>query len=280
MGTLSAHTARLSATLTALTDDILRCSSRLAYEVEILRGETLGLAESLGRKDSSRGEAIGVFVPRGLEDLDDGAPTASENGVAGEASPVEHANHLHANDSPSVALAQLQELHRLRSSLLSLKTLFSRALSWPLPPSLTNSPANAGTSSLISLQSPSTPENERLEREGQAVLRNQRSEVSNLLAMGDVEGAKRKVEDLRELTGVWKGTREEKARKGVVDRLEEMVDEWEKEKSRKGPQPQGRGVEQQQRQQPGRTGTPRGGGSGGTGLLGNLRRFREEIYME
>ncbi len=44
---LNAHTTRLTNTLTQLTDDILRSGSRLAYEVELLRGETLSLAEAL-----------------------------------------------------------------------------------------------------------------------------------------------------------------------------------------------------------------------------------------
>ncbi len=63
---LNAQTTRLSATLTGLTDDILRTSSRLTYEVELLRGEALSLADSL----SSRGdlhESIRKFVPDGLD---------------------------------------------------------------------------------------------------------------------------------------------------------------------------------------------------------------------
>lgn len=108
--------------------------------------------------------------------------------------------------------------------------------------------------------------------------------------MGDGEVARRKVEELRELSGVWKGTREEKARKGVVDGLEGMVEEWERERerARKARQPAGRRSAEEQRhkqqlqqgQQIGRSGTPGGGGSGGTGLLGNLRRLREEMYIE
>ncbi|KAI5302232.1 hypothetical protein KEM56_000896, partial [Ascosphaera pollenicola] len=47
---LSAQNARLSSTLTTLTDEIIRGGSRLAYEVEILRGEALGLEETLREK--------------------------------------------------------------------------------------------------------------------------------------------------------------------------------------------------------------------------------------
>src|SRR6202012_2923462 len=60
---LNAHTTRLSAILTQLTDDILRSGGRLAYQVEVLRGETIGLTETLtdGLKDD-----ITRFVPSGV----------------------------------------------------------------------------------------------------------------------------------------------------------------------------------------------------------------------
>ncbi|KAL8820233.1 MAG: hypothetical protein Q9223_001497, partial [Gallowayella weberi] len=65
ISTLSAQTTRLSATLTSLTDDILRCSSRLTYEIELLRAEANTLIETL----SERGDlnpAIRTFLPDGL----------------------------------------------------------------------------------------------------------------------------------------------------------------------------------------------------------------------
>jgi hypothetical protein len=61
----SAHTPlELTGTLTQLTDEILRSGSRLAYEVEVLRGETLGLSEALteGLQDD-----VAKFVPGGLD---------------------------------------------------------------------------------------------------------------------------------------------------------------------------------------------------------------------
>jgi hypothetical protein len=56
---LSAHTTRLTNTLTQLTDEILRSGSRLAYEVEVLRGETLGLSEALTCRKVSMGISPG-----------------------------------------------------------------------------------------------------------------------------------------------------------------------------------------------------------------------------
>jgi hypothetical protein len=44
---LNAQTNRLSNSLTQLTDEIIRSGARLAYEVEVLRGETTGLTDTL-----------------------------------------------------------------------------------------------------------------------------------------------------------------------------------------------------------------------------------------
>lgn len=57
---LNAQTSRLTAVLTQLTDDILRSGARLAYEVDLLRGEAIGLSEALneGLQDD-----IAHFVP-------------------------------------------------------------------------------------------------------------------------------------------------------------------------------------------------------------------------
>ncbi|EAQ86622.1 hypothetical protein CHGG_07875 [Chaetomium globosum CBS 148.51] len=63
---LNAHTTRLTNTLTELTNDILRSGGRLAYEVELLRGETLGLSETL---TETLEDDIAKFVPGGLRTL-------------------------------------------------------------------------------------------------------------------------------------------------------------------------------------------------------------------
>ena len=234
ISTISAHTARLSATLTALTDEILRCSSRLAYEVEILREETTELVETLGRRAGPLGEAFTLFAPKDLGEQGGPAPDTSKIGnvvvvereqdveLSAQGPPGSGTN-VSGETVASTALSQLEELHRVRASLLDLKNLFSRALAWPLPPSLVNSSSSSGGSFLVSIQPPSTPETERLEQEGQAALRGLRSEVSQLITMGDVGGARRRVQELQQLTGIWKGTKEEKARKVVIDELQAMI---------------------------------------------------------
>lgn len=65
---LNAQTSRLTAILTQLTDDILRSGARLAYEVDLLRGEAIGLSEALneGLQDD-----IALFVPETTQPTDE-----------------------------------------------------------------------------------------------------------------------------------------------------------------------------------------------------------------
>jgi len=60
---LNAQLTRLMSSLTQLTDDILRSGGRLAYEVEMLRGDTTSLADVL--VDGLRDE-IQKFLPQGV----------------------------------------------------------------------------------------------------------------------------------------------------------------------------------------------------------------------
>jgi len=60
---LNAQLTRLMSSLTQLTDDILRSGGRLAYEVEMLRGDTTSLADVL--VDGLRDE-IEKFLPQGV----------------------------------------------------------------------------------------------------------------------------------------------------------------------------------------------------------------------
>jgi len=58
---LNAQTSRLTNTLNQLTDDILRSGSRLAYQVEMLRGETAGLTDAL---NTTLRSDIALFTPQ------------------------------------------------------------------------------------------------------------------------------------------------------------------------------------------------------------------------
>lgn len=93
-----------------------------------------------------------------------------------------------------------------------------------------------------------------------------------------MEKAKARVEELREVVGVWKGTGEEKARGKWVDGLVRVVEEEERRRSEavtgRRPGSSRKAVEEQQQ------GRPSAEISRGPGFLRNLQRLREEIYME
>jgi len=267
---LSAQTSRLTTTLTSLTDDILRSGSRLAYEVEVLRGEALSLSEAL---TDGLAEDIAKFVPEGLK--------VTQETSVGLMSPTTPRAALIPPEDTSTALTgpatnpptgpdpltSLRTLHHVRSSLQRVISTFDTALSLPLPPSLLNT---SSTSSLISIASPATTTSSAsLEAAGQETLSRLRNEISDLLALGPEKGvlaAEKRVEELRELMGVWKGTAEEKARGRVVDGLARVVAERRKEvEARGGLMGKGRGEVER---------------SVGESKKGFLGRLREEIYLE
>ncbi|MCJ1473726.1 hypothetical protein MMC13_002377 [Lambiella insularis] len=275
---LSAQTSRLTATLTSLTDDILRSGSRLAYEVEVLRGEAISLSETLTQTLKPE---IEKFVPGGVvvsSKLDAEAtsagpasPTSVRNApLVGEESPPE------PPDTEPESLASLRTLHHVRASLQRIIAIFDAALSWPLPPSLLSI-----SSSFISVSSPSTQQKPSLEAAGQEAAARLKSEIGDLLAQGPEEGvlaAEKRVDELKELVGVWRGTVEEKARAKFVDGLARTVAERRKEVEGKGGLV-GNGREARSEDEAGRD-TRRGTGEGRRGFLRNLQRLREEIYLE
>lgn len=279
ISTLNAQTTRLSTTLTGLTDDILRTSSRLAYEVELLRGEALSLADSL----SSRGnlhESIRKFVPEGLDKASQSpetphTPPKTRHSSQEQILPLKR----NAHDQPRTpdasfasepeALPQLRTLMHVRAQLQTVIQRFNLALSFPLPPSL----LATTTSSLISVSPPN--QDRDLESKGQAALSRLRQEVLDLLADaegrgGGVDRARERVGELREICELWKGTGEEKARLRWVDGLELMVDD-EIQKKDEGRRKGAGGRE---------TSAVRGQGDVGGSGPGFLRRLREEIYLD
>ena len=272
INTLSAQTARLGTTLTALTDDILRCSSRLAYEVELLRGEASGLVEALeddGEKDDSLGAAMKKFMPPA-------STSATAEGLSEDA-----AKQLKSapNDATKETLDRLRTLLHVKARLQQTTQTFNSALSFPMPPSLLASTA----SSIISISAPDASTNATQdEQRGQAAIRNMRREITDLLTQGN-EGeikARKRIEDLREIVSIWKGTSEEKARGKVVDGLEALVEEAvEKRVKASGRTKAPAGGIGLPIHEESRSSSAAGGASKG-GFLGGLQRLREEIYMD
>lgn len=282
---ISAQNVRLSSTLSQLSDEILRSGGRLAYEVEVLRGETIGLSETL---TEALHEDINKFVPdssaepkaRGAGRKNEGpTPETSEDNTATQ----EDAETTEEQQEPPVTndpeyITNLRTLNQVRSRLEDVVQTFGDAMEWPLPPS-----EISFSSSFISVTGPELgAEGNDQEEKGQEVMKKIRTEITDLLdrdggSRDGLEAATRRVEALRNLAVVWKGSAEEKARQRFVDALSRIVDERQRILEH-----QQAIAEQSQRAPRSRTEQRRDNDSGGPagGLFRNLQRLREEIYLE
>jgi hypothetical protein len=242
---LSAQTTRLSNVLTTLTDDILRSGGRLAYEVEVLSGEVAGLEELL---TDGLGGQIEKFVPGGLNVVVPPTPPKSQDREGRRRSSTLSSLKTDTMQSPVKAgqpaklpeppedpeyISHLRTLSLVRSRLEGVTKTFSKAMDWPIPPSSTSI-----ASSFISVSAPEPGSaSHSLEEAGQTALRKLREEVAELLDAHDgtedsrrdaATAARQRVEDLRDLAGLWRGTVEEKARLKFVDSLSKTVEDREK----------------------------------------------------
>ncbi|CAG8960625.1 hypothetical protein HYFRA_00013503 [Hymenoscyphus fraxineus] len=230
---LSANTTRLTTTLTQLTDEILRSGSRLAYEVEVLRGETLGLSEAL---TEGLHEDVAKFVPTGLEqDLVRKQPKSIEVNASGHTRRASTAAvpKTSVEDTPSLVdppyITQLRTLTLVRSRLDTVIKTFGDAMAWTFPPSEVSV-----TSSFLSVSAPEPgSEMHSTEEKGQQVSKKLREEIADLLIGGDpidgIEAAAKRVEELKDLAIVWKGTAEERARVKFVESLAKLVEDRHRE---------------------------------------------------
>lgn len=216
---LSANSTRLTTILTQLTDEILRSGNRLAYEVEILRENTLNLSEAL----------VGVLH----DDLAKFVPTVTDNSQKKDSEALEMANstsilksHALENHEPSF-VKELRTLTLVRSRLEKVIKTFGDAMLWSFPPSEVSTAA-----SFLSVSGPdisSGLDGTSIEEKGQQVSKKIRSEISELLSSDDpisgIESAAKRVEELKELVIVWKGTAEERARLKFIENLARMVED-------------------------------------------------------
>ena len=265
---LNAQTSRLSNALTTLTDEILRSGGRLAYEVEVLRGETTTLTDSL---DNGLKDDIELFTgpPR---EVQENAEADTEEQQPGQEQGTLEPQYL----------TRLKTLTAVRANLDAVIKLFGEAMAWPLAPSDLSL-----ASSLISVSAPETTDDTRSrEEKGKAYIEKARNEISELTGSGKdpvaLEAAAARVEELRVLAEVWKGTAEEKARAKIVEGLARPVEERQRAL---GQGPGGkrtvaaapvRGVDYRY----GNLESSRGGTDGGYGFLQNLRNLKNDMYLE
>ncbi|KAL3466202.1 hypothetical protein BJX64DRAFT_251057 [Aspergillus heterothallicus] len=266
----NAQNIRHSTTLTTLTDEILRSGNRLAYEVEVLRGEAISLSELL--MEGLAAEIARFTIPPrvcGAGSTSQAKPGHEGEGPANEEADTGAAETTKVEEPEYVS--NLRTLNQVRARLEDVVQTFGDAMEWPLPPSETSL-----ASSFISVSAPEPgPDAHSREEKGQEVARKFRAEIAELLDREGVDAATRRVEALRTLALVWKGTAEEKARTRFVDGLAKIVEERQKAiNAAAAPTQQGstsvpsRGHQRQESEGP------------GGGIFRNLQRLREEIYLE
>ena len=279
---INAQNVRLSSTLSQLSDEILRSGGRLAYEVEVLRGETIGLSETLTDVLS---EDIAKFVPGATTQSSAVAATLrkaalDQESTAGLTSTREEGEEENMEEKGTMSepdyITNLRTLNQVRSRLEDVVQTFGDAMEWPLPPS-----EISFSSSFISVSGPDIGvEGGDQEDKGQEIMKKIRTEISELLesdggGRAGLDAANRRVEALRTLSTVWKGSAEEKARQRFVDSLARIVDERRRNLDHQRALPD---QNQRTRSRPERRGSDNGGPGGG--LFRNLQRLKEEIYLE
>ncbi|KAK7978563.1 hypothetical protein PG988_006053 [Apiospora saccharicola] len=202
---LNVQTTRLTNTLTQLTDDILRSGSRLAYEVELLRGETLSLSEALS---DGLQEDVAKFVPNGLQGQLESKKSATGEGVPRTPAPTTPAPTDATSKNVTMEdpeyISQLQTLALVRSRLDSVIKTFGDAMEFVT------------------------------EEKGQQVLKQFKEDIITLLStsknpVAGIEKAAQRIEELKELLVVWNGTAEEKGRTKFIDTLAKLVEDRHKE---------------------------------------------------
>lgn len=248
---LNAHTSRLSNTLTQLTDDILRSGSRLAYEVELLRGETLSLQETM---NETLQDDIKRFIPQGLQEAVEARNIAAAAAAAAAkeekgsvpttpATPAKPTEVEVKDTQDPEFIKQLQTLTLVRSRLDSVIKTFGDSMEFVFPPS-----ELSVSSGFLSVSAPEPGSAQQSsEDKGQEVLKKLRAEISDLLTKSEdpvqgIEKAAQRIEQLKELMQVWKNTAEEKGRtrfieglaKTIEDRHRDLMREMEQTAKREG----------------------------------------------
>jgi len=274
---LNAQTNRLSNSLTQLTDEIIRSGARLAYEVEVLRGETTGLTDTLenGLKKDIELLAPPPPPPAANETASDDAATATQQTGTTTTTTT-------SRPEPEY-LVNLRTLSTLRARLDSVIRVFGAATAWPVAPSEVSTGGVAST--FISVSAPeATQENAVREAKAKEYAENLRAEINSLLSANDaagLEAAAERVEELRVLAEVWRGTAEEKARARVVEGLVRMMEERQKTVGRRTGGGGAEGRRQPERAVDMRYGDLEAkGAEGGYGFLQNLRNFKDGMYLD
>jgi len=276
LSTLNTHNIRASSDLTALTDEIIRSGNRLAYEVEILRGDVNNLHEVL---TEALREDIQKFVVDEITKVQN--PGAGLRGDEDSALDIE--GTAEGNEADPDFLTRLRSLGQIKARLEAVVTVFGEALKWPLPPSELSM-----ASSLISVSSPELGLQTTVEDDkAREIAREIRAEITDLLdsdggGYKGLDAALKKVEEFRQLATVWKGTGEERARIKFIDSLAKIAEDRKKLLDVRSASQGGSRPDNSQRHSSRIARHPKSDSDGGgaAGLFRNLQRLKDDLYLE
>jgi hypothetical protein len=273
---LNAQTSRLTAVLTQLTDDILRSGARFAYEVDVLRGEAVGLSEALneGLQDDIALFTVEKTSQHAETSVVDHAPTE----ISGLADKHQMSDTPNLTNEPEY-IGQLRTLSHVKQRLERVIKVFGEAMQWTIPPSEVSL-----TSSFISVSGPEPgSDSHSREEKGREFAESLRSEIADLIVTADNradghEAALARIAALRDLAEVWRGTAEEKARIRFVESLATLADNRLRDQDRDD----GSRFRDSRNASSKKTGAPNkpGRSDKGMGFLDNLHRMRSNISSE
>lgn len=258
---LNTHSIRSSSELTSLTDEVLRSGSRLAYEVEILRGDVNSFHDVL--TDTLKDD-IQQFVREGTSQLPE---ESNEQAIS--------LGGTKSTQDPAF-ISQLQRLSQVKTRLEAVIALFGEAMKWPVAPS------EVSAGALISVSAPElgmqTTEEDDKAREA---LKKIRVEIQDLLdsdggGAAGLEAATKRLEEYRQLATLWKGTGEERARVRFTEGLSRLVED-------RARNLEARGMNQRSRtDSPHRSSSQQGrpAKQDGGGLFRGLARLKDELYFD
>jgi hypothetical protein len=284
---INAQASRVSNGLTRLTDDIVRSGGKLVYEVELLRGEVLSTNDAISTRLKHDMDLLAP--PAHFKSSGPGQDTRADKDTGDilEEDLVEGLTDVPATRDDTELepefLLRLRTLTTIRTRLDAVVKVFGSAMQWPVAPSEVAS----NSSAIISIAAPG-PDGSDREEKAKSYLESLQTELAASLAAG-VEGlevASAKVDEMRSLAEVWRGTSEEKARARLVEALQKSVDE----KAKTVNPGRRAGVTQGSRLMDYRYGGFDGSAvaskitktatAGGYGFLQNLRDFKNEMYAD
>ncbi|KAJ6257093.1 hypothetical protein Dda_7978 [Drechslerella dactyloides] len=250
LSSLDVHLSRLQATLSALTDEILRATPRLSYELQVLRSDVISLADTLSSprtrqltqcladvslEESSQAQldappattatTVAIDGDKGV-----GEGAGPQSGGNGEKQP--NGGAAAASTKPQV-LKRLETLALVRRHLEDVVKVFGEAMEWTLTDTQkTSIPLpTTSTSSLGAYIPPSrTPSPAIFDGRKKPTSASHSSnagtgsdritdDISYMLLNEEIEQATQKVEELAKLCDVWKNTSEYDARLRFVENL-------------------------------------------------------------